>query len=361
MFPVSLEFNDGSFLTADPPCYGFLRDEQWTDDYQNLVEGIQWSDYADELDIEAGTTDEYDISLISAIWNTGTYFGELDSEGNTSNIHSSYRDNVKNWSASSGIPVTMRDVMTLFEKNLDKDSSSCILWAKDDAYMGVSADVSCDRALFYLMLNRMLNTTADAPQSRYLLDLIYKKSLPPVVALLLTRMICPTQLWNGITRNVWAGSDGDSCIIPMHLMYKGMGKLYQQPVQIDWIQHEYTTGRGHLRDEDFEEVYQFCGEYGNWASRSMFDAILQQKYIYDEKEGSVILCDQAGERVYSIAIDFAKEVMTEQAANQSLFGGDAKRFSYQRVIGNLTHIESVSLKVDFYDWEPIALALLLGE
>lgn len=359
MFPVSLEFKDGSFMTCDPPCYGFLRRDQWDEGDEYLVQGKHFYEGG-----SGSSSDDLDLSDVVAIWNTGTHLGVTDFDGEVTSVSNMYKDMVAAWSSSSGIELSMKDVMNHFESFIDKDSESCILWS-DEGYMGVKTDTPCDRALFYLMLNRLFNYYHDGATVSYLLDLIYKRNFSPMVALFITRMVVPIKDAVGNSRFIWMGNDGDSCIFPISLTYKGIGKLYVKPTQINWHQHSYSEGYGHLRDEDLPDVLQTWEDIERWCSRSMFDAAFQQTYIVGD-DGNPYLKDKEGNPVHSIAIDFAKEIFTERYFNYQLFGRydqprELGHFNYHRLSGGLMYPDEREFKRPRNDWEGIAISLILGE
>ncbi|MCS5736883.1 hypothetical protein, partial [Herbiconiux daphne] len=60
MFPITLEFSDGKVASCWPPCYGFLRDVEWTDWTQRFHFGSRSICYArrERLYSENGITPE---------------------------------------------------------------------------------------------------------------------------------------------------------------------------------------------------------------------------------------------------------------------------------------------------------------
>lgn len=315
MFPVSLEFKGGAVATLLPPCYGFLKHNQWNgggdDDYKISYECIEGWNYQFELEkdnyssLDYGNepeeivlADEYDLSSLATIWNSGThysmwgveYFGDQPhSEQFFSERRGSYdanpicdpgeavrpKNNVELWASKEGndSTVTTKQVMELFESWLDKELPSCFEW-KDNGCFGVQASANADRCLFYLMLNRSLNSGTEVDQVFTLLDLIYNQKINPVVALMTSRIVVQGKnLLTGKDRVQWVGNDYDNCIFPISLITTGICTRYEEPVQIKWRQEPYSSGEGHSRDEDYPSL-AYKGKDMPGVNNSMFLPIM---------------------------------------------------------------------------------------
>lgn len=295
MFPVTLEFRN-EVATLFPPCYGFLKHNQWDgggdSDYEISYEHIQGWHYQFEVgkegtsNLEYGCepeeevlSDVYDLSSLCTIWNSGTHYpmwgvGYFGGDPHSEQFHSEVRssnvsnpvcepgyakrplNNVEVWASKEGndSTVTTKRVMELFDNWLDKDLPSCFEW-QDNGCFGVQASANADRCLFYLMLNRSLNCQSEYDNTATLLDLIYKQKVNPIVALFTSRIIVNgTKSLTGKEKVQWVGNDYDSCIFPISLITTGICSRYEEPVQIAWRQDPYTKGQGHKRDEDYPNL-----------------------------------------------------------------------------------------------------------
>lgn len=351
MFPITLERTNGTVLTTHPPCYGFLRDEEWgswgqtwhydkfalryirrsrsygssgmTDEnpFAGNVLNNSWEDGDENL-----PSHTIDLSELKTIWNSGAHVPvEFYIEGKTTPSAYKFADeqgsNYKHTLAElerpytsldtfnmmhKGLFVTIKQVMADMEAAIDKGRESCLVWKDDSDMMGVNVvNIPCDRVLFYLMLNRELESFHVSRRTITFLDLHYVKNIPIMIALLMSRIIKETD--EGYK---FAADNNDSCLIPSQNLWVGMGHRYLQPVAIDWSQHSYTEGRGHLRDDDIDgydmepEIRGYTNTNEDFNS-SMFEAIIGG--VVDSR--TTCLLDRAGgNNVANLVSEFFRAV-----------------------------------------------------
>lgn len=338
MFPVTLEFKDGTVATIHPPCYGFLKKGQWDgggddcypvqydatsgwnaeyDNYGSYSYCI-WTE-GDNDEITLG--DHYNLNDLGTIWNSGTHFpvfglieGELSASQFDLNATNPVCDgdsarrplsNVEKWASQNKRPdVTIRAVMDLFEKWIDKDAESCFVWGDDDMF-GVSARFPADRCLFYLMVNRSLWQHFDFNNTVMLLDAIYKDGLTPMQALIMSRLIVTKTNLLGKEEASWVGNDYDSCIIPMSLVTVGMGTKFAEPVSVFWRQDPYVSSEGHLRDDDYP-----CVGYDKdnmcYVNNSMFMPLFHPLISDQDENQKLIIKDEC------FILEFAARVAEDE-------------------------------------------------
>lgn len=320
MFPVTLETTAGRKMTYCPPCYGFIRQDEWECDQESGCSGVGLrynSPYRPESEARPfgsyrlaqysgfiRSDDCLELSDLKAIWNSGTHVPSVGLDNNGKPIAwqhheagivydenevegSRRKSNLERWCEENCKEISMQEVMEGLQSWVDKDSESALLW-HSDGYMGVRADIPCDRAMFYLMINRELNTPDYYERSKMFLDNWFIKGNNPMVSFLVSRLISKMSHAFRDPSVEYTGNSGDSCIIPHYIICNGLGKLYSEPSQISWLQHSYSSGTGHHRDEDLEEL-QFthpkCSEY---SSSSLFLAVSQ----LEQKEGGLYLGDK---------------------------------------------------------------------
>lgn len=300
MFPVSLEFYNGNVVTVNPPCYGFLKQGNWSnissfdhdeddDDYYddgspeyeycegwNIIYDVsgtssrEFNDrsislygYFDGESNELGSV--FDLSNIRYIWNSGTHYpligedegepvcGQYDHiEGECAPLENIVQplDNVQKWVKENRWeePITVKTVMDMFEEYVDYGKDSCFVWQENGCF-GVTAATNADRCLFYLMINRSLHQKEEQENVFMMLDCLFKDKMTPVQALMVSRIIVENVNFLGEKTVEWVGNDYDSCILPLTLINEGHGSLFSEPVSVEWRQKSYNKSSGHLRDE----------------------------------------------------------------------------------------------------------------
>lgn len=382
MFPVSLEDTKGQTLTYQPPCYGFLRQEEWEYESESGCDGLAvtfqhpyrcgennppdkpFGNQRLGYFASWNTSDRYiAMENLKAIWNSGTHmpFIGVAKDGVTpiawergSNLVYDkdelppVHNNVDRWSEENPeYAVTTKEVMDTMEAWLDKDSEKITIW-HEEGFMGAdTTKAPADRVMFYLMFNRELNTPEYYSKTKTFLDNWLIKKQPPMVAFLMSRLIMIVQTALG-ERVDYSGNSGDSCILPDYLICKGLGKSYLEPVQINWMQEPYTSGEGHKRDEDLEELTFSHPEYSQEVSSSLFFAVFQLKDLNSGLE----LKTAPNEKAVPVAALFRNAVIPRQ--NQY----------FNSYISNLAHYcdmvesrkESLAPRKD---WESIVFNILM--
>lgn len=377
MFPVGLEFKDGSCISVVPPCYGFLKQGQWNggsecesycecdEDDCNCDESsydytyevspnlrpklvleyqpragteISFGMFGDLREICLGSN--YNLGNLSYIWNVGGCIPYLLTDPNSDkkwaalsrDVESSSKiseeefftpipNNVDVWAKKNKLNITALEVLRLIESYVDSDRESCIASRKVDGFdvdvIGVRADAPADRCLFYLMISRSFYQQAEKASTDMLLDCIFLKGINPVAALMVSRLITESTDLVGKKEARWRGNDYDSCILPMSLIVSGAGRWYDEPIAVDWRQDPYSdsSSDGHLRDEDFRSL-----TYGNLrVNNSMFLPVLIP--YFDDKKSSIIKADDNSE-TFPAAVTFCNLIANNKETQLNLTCGE---------------------------------------
>lgn len=396
MFPVTLEFDNGDLLTTRPPCYGFLREEEYLEDSHSYFKGwnVHLTPYPRDSRTEPfGTSnlayngnyegaisdvscDVFDMKDLAVIWNSGSHLPTLGvAIGSGDLIAFQHHDQpityskeinkepspslVETWASSRGKNVTMKDVMEAFEANIDHGRESVLRW-HEKGFMGVSAEAECDRALFYLMLNRALHCKDYDYWAYQMLDDIYLNKIAPMVAFLVTRIVA-TQL-HGVKKGEFMTNinNGDNCIFPSSLLWCGIGKQYETPTSVSWQQRPYCISEGHLREEDLPEYMFSCHGEEYEVSSSIFFAMAGLK----ETEQKRILLDKNTDKVADPLIqEFAKCVLTSTAYSRTSgtvhANGYKSSYYSEAAIDYIEHDSDLEIKHE--GWKDLALSLIMGE
>lgn len=355
MFPVSLEDTEGTIITYQPPCYGFLRQEEWEYESESGCDGLTIAFHhprrcgennpkekpfgTQRLGYFASwnSSDNYiAMENLKAIWNSGTHmpFVGLDTDGKTpiawergstltynKDELPPVRNNVDRWSEENPeYAITTKEVMDTMEAWLDKDSEKVTIW-HEEGFMGAdTSKAPADRVMFYLMLNRELNTQEYYSKTKTFLDNWLIKKQPPMVAFLMSRLIMVVKTAFN-ERVEYSGNSGDSCILPDYLICKGLGKHYLEPVQVKWLQEPYTSGEGHKRDEDLEELEFDHPDFKQDVSSSLFFALFQ----LEELSSGLKLLGSSEEKAVPVAVLFRNLVIPRESS------------AFNNYISNLAH------------------------
>lgn len=382
MFPVTLEFKGDAILTVLPPCYGFLKAGNWSgsgdgyydedddayyDDDTVTYEAVEGSwhmefqrymngPYQNSISRESRSIDEfclgnrYDLSDLKIIWNSGTHYPLLGIAGDQTYAQlygdnmpltlekdfKPVKDNVALWAEENGSDLTARAVMEMFEKFIDKDDPTCLVWHKD-GFMGVDATAEADRCLFYLMLNRAIHTSYEKDAIFQMMNEI-QNGCTPMQALLISRLVCEGENFMTGAKTVnWTGNDYDSCILPMSLITVGMGRRFAEPVQVKWRQAQYTHSDGHKRDDDYPSVRLVSEGIDLGVNNSMFMPLLHPEaseydYTLRSRTDNII-------NAVPISVAFVKEVSKNEATvNGILFHGRVTNHpSTHRIMSTFMH------------------------
>lgn len=400
MFPVSLEFKDGEVATVFPPCYGFLKHNQWDgggdDDYQITYEVIDgWHfqfegrNWRSSVNMEGMEPEEvvlgdyYSLSNLSTIWNSGThypmwgvrefneepeveqYFSDKGAMGaSMCEVGKAERplSNVEIWASKEGndATVTMKRVMEMFDSWLDSELECCFEWQENGCF-GVKASAPADRCLFYLMLNRSLNSDNEYDVTATMLDLIFHKKVNPVVALFTSRIVVlGSKSLMGDKKVEWIGNDYDSCIFPISLISTGICSRFEEPVQIEWRQKPYSEGEGHKRDEDFANL-MYDGEFPR-VNNSMFLPIMHP-YLNSVSWGTPDEdCKIKGN---PLMVDFCRAISLDEDTFNKLHKNSFGRVDFYGTIQRLTtgsrYVEEHYSVIPSEQWIDLVVNLLTSK
>lgn len=393
MFPVTLEATDGRLQTYQTPCYGFLRENEWVDNDYDFCDGLHrvvkfpWhiedeshpSPFGSVCLWHSGSTlrsnhNRIDLDELKYIWNSGPVVPTVGMSKDGSRIIAKQlsgtntvvygdeqlparEDNVSRWSRESGISYTRREFLEALQAHIDVDNESALVF-HENGFTGVRADIPADRAMFYLMVDRELWAGDNYDKTKFMLNLIHQKSLNPMIAFIMSRLISINTNALGVENTYYSGNNSDSCILPDSLIVVGLGKKYAEPTTIPWSQNPYTSGEGHLRDEDLEDLELcFCHpEFNQYVSPSLFDSIFMLKNIitpeHDDGCATLIGEDEPAVPVKTI---FSKKVINERVYREG-------RHRYWDLGGLLETLDHSSDIVESRDkWESIIYNMLMGE
>lgn len=353
MFPVTLESFDGRLQTFQTPCYGFLRQYEWEDDSDSFCSGWHYKvkfPYHPASDAEpfgrncmyhyghADSSGERRIRMeeLKAIWNSGSTLPCIGmSREGTTEIAYQYTnvggvvyskrdlvtpiDNVTKWSNSRGIEYTRQQFLIDLQNHVDVGKESALLF-DERGFTGVRADIPADRALFYLMIDRELWDQNSYYKTRFIMEQIHDKGRNPMIAFLMSRIVSVIEGALG-DEFYYSGSTNDSCILPDTLIVKGLGKKYEQPTSIAWFQETYSSGTGHVRDEDLDEEFETwyltdgneSSSLSRYYSNSIFNSVFQLTQEIDSEPARLSGSD---EPAIPLKVLFAKAVIPSEILNR---------------------------------------------
>lgn len=367
MFPVTLEFKDGTTATCSPPCYGFLRGAEWDDwsqrfhfdsfnlvytrrermfDAAEITEAEPFGRNMFRTAVESGDDDLpsnlFQLEDLRVIWNSGAripaeYRITAKDEPVAWRFSCDYAPSkpiydkselmpgkagargpspLETFHQKHGMYLSLEKVMTDLEKAIDHGRESILDFRSNEfgTILGVKTlDVPCDRVLFYLMVGRELEGFNQCDKVQTFLQLHYLMGVPIMVAFMASRVLA----WR--TNNFdkppyFSGNNGDSCILPAQNLWVGCAARFTKPTAIQWEQHAYTSGEGHNRDDDMGSFYmepklEGFGEISEEYNESMFNAVFGG---YVENNGSTMLDRPGGEPVANLVAEFYRSVVSEE-------------------------------------------------
>lgn len=390
MFPVSLEYLNGRVQTYQTPCYGFLRDCEWEDNDYDFCDGFNrkllrpnWISPTSEhpygenciwhmAGIKQSSDRRGNLEELRYIWNSGSVLPTIgyEADGVTEMVHQAYNgpvqylrdgeftppiDNVERWAKEKGIEYSKKQFLLDLEKCIDAGRESILVF-HDKGFTGVRADQPADRCLFYLMVDRELCDVNYYKKSCFILDQVFEKGRNAMIAFLMSRLISVIEGVFG-DEIFYSGNGNDSCILPDTLICKGLGSKYLNPVSVNWFQDPYTSGNGHIRDEDIYDDYDgfyFSSKYlSSSVSPSMFNSVLLLENIESNIEGERLVTVLSGESDPAIPLNriFVEEVC-KPSRNSSVHFWD---------LGSYLEDRKSSLLIPPEQWEPLIYKLLIGE
>lgn len=396
MFPITLQRKDKSVATCQPPCYGFLRDAEWSDWHQCWHRNswqVQFDTCVDEEDQDPDDIFEGDMCCygcdlgdeklpsdlfayedLYAIWNSGAelpYNGFHDNQlvaqqwmvGGVDYTLTAKRpqNTLEKWCEARHVQVTMKEVMYAFEAALDKGRESCLLWDENSGFMGVRTNVECDRALFYLMVNRELASWENADQMFTFLDEWYIGKVPIMLAFMATRLFAKFR--HGFYKDQlgWVGGNHDSSILPAQNFWVGCGSRYAQPTAVMWQQHTYESGQGHFRDDDLdtlsmEPTIKGFGQVHECFNVSMFDSIFGGAFATGH--GDTLYDRAGGERVKNLICEFYRTVAKQEVYREKGSGGYLSYWQADRGLHSRTESDYV---IPHSEWLKVCYKLLMDD
>lgn len=390
MFPVSLEYLDGTVQTYQTPCYGFLRIGEWEDDDYDFCDGFNrkllrpnWVSPESEYpygesciwhmaNTKRSSQNRLPLEELRYIWNSGSVLPTIgyDADGVTEMVYQTYNgpvqyvkngefvppvDNVTRWTAEKGIEYSKKQFLLDLEKCIDAGRESALVF-HDKGFVGVRADQPADRCLFYLMVDRELCDINCYKKSCFILDQMFEKGRNAMIAFLMSRLISVIEGAFG-DELFYSGNVNDSCILPDNLICKGLGSKYLNPVAINWFQDAYTLGGGHLRDEDIYDDYDgfyFNSEYlSSETSPSMFNSVLLLENIRDNTGQEALVTVLHGESDPAIPLNrvFVRDVCKSSDYSRAHFWD----------LGSYLEDRKSSLLIPPSEWEPLIYKLLIGD
>lgn len=387
MFPVTLEAADGRLQTYSTACYGFLRDYEWCDYDESFCNG--WNRLVQYPYMPANAAEPFgrnciyhygntaystdariDLEELSAIWNSGAVlpFIGLSKSGSAHIAYQVYNqratygseerdeavDNIARWCSVTGVEYSRKKFLLDLESYIDAGRESALLF-DDRGFTGVRADIPADRAMFYLMVDRELWSRTDYDRTKFIMEQIHDKGRNPMIAFLVSRLVSKMSNAFGRDDYYYCGNSGDNCILPDALIAKGLGKLYSEPSAIDWFQQPYTSGNGHMRDDDIEEDYGHWNfssdEFSRYCSPSLFNSVFKLENKGDSNPVTLLGCEEPATPV--------KVLIAKAAIPQSEYNNRNHRLWD---LGDW--LEDVSgsndLQISNDDFEDLAFNLLMG-
>lgn len=347
MFPVTLEAADGRLQTYSTACYGFLRGYEWEDDDYDFCQG--WNRLVTYPWAPSSATEPFgrnciyhygnakcdqnpriELEDLKTIWNSGavlpfiglaqnsdawiafqTYCGAVTYGGEA---RPEKLDNIARWSRERGIEYTREQFLLALQDHVDAGQESALLFDQR-GFTGVRADVPADRALFYLMIDRELWEDNEYQKIRFMMEQIHDKGRNPMIAFLMSRLISTTSGALSDDEPYYCGHTHDNCILPDSLIVKGLGKKYQSPTSIDWFQAEYTSGNGHLRDDDIDEEYDSWGFSGDGYSCRHSSSIFNSVFMLEQEGDKPTTLKGSDEPAIPVKVLFARATIPESELN----------------------------------------------